>query len=76
MQNWIAWNRNIWLNWIAWNRNIFDNWTVYSCYTELFEIEVNICMKMSMALNNLQTLRRHKNQPTKQPNQTFKKKYS
>ena len=58
MQNWIVWNRTVidietllmlksifwirtlWLNWIAWNRNVFG------CQTELFEIELIICIKL------------------------------
>ena len=42
----------------------FDNSTVYSCWTELFELELIIYIKMDLALNNLQRLVRHKNQPT------------
>ena len=41
------------LMWIAWNRNVFDNQTVYSYETELFEIELLICIEMDLALNNL-----------------------
>ena len=38
---------------------------MYSCSTELFEIELTICIKMDLALNNLQRLICHKpNQPT------------
>ena len=40
-------------NWIAWNRNVFGNWAVYSCKTELFEIELIISIKLDLALNNL-----------------------
>ena len=29
MQNWIVWNRTVWLNWIVWKRNVFDNQTMY-----------------------------------------------
>ena len=29
---------------------------MYSCYTELFEIEVIICIKIDLALNKLQRL--------------------
>ena len=53
IQNWISWIRTVWLNWIAWNRNVFDNWTVYLCLTELFEIELFICIKMELALKRL-----------------------
>ena len=42
----------------------FDNQTVYSCLIELFEIE--LCLKMDLALNNLQKLICHKKQPTNQ----------
>ena len=38
---------------------------VYSCKTELFEIELIICIKMDLALNNLQRLICHKTQKTK-----------
>ena len=31
---------------------VFDSWTVYSCWTELFELELFICIKMDLALNN------------------------
>ena len=34
--------------------------------TELFEIKVTICIKMDLALNNLQRLICHKTQPTNQ----------
>ena len=37
-----------------------------SCYTELFEIELIICIKMDLALNNLHRLICHKTQPTNQ----------
>ena len=37
---------------------------LYSCLTESFEIELIICIKMDLALNNLQKLICHKNQPT------------
>ena len=67
MLSWIVWNRTIWLNWITWNRNVFDNSSVYSCQSELFEIELIICIKMDLALNNLQRLIYYKNQPTDQP---------
>ena len=41
--------------------------TVYSCKTELFEIELIIYIKMDLALYNLQRLICHKPQPTNQP---------
>ena len=34
----------------------FDIETVYFCETELSEVELFICMKMDLALNNLQWL--------------------
>ena len=42
---------------------------VLLCYTELFEIELIIYIKMDLALNNLQMLicQKKKNQPTNQP---------
>ena len=41
---------------------------MYSCLTELFKIELIICIKMDLALNNLQKLIGHKtNQPTNKP---------
>ena len=40
------------LIWIVRNRTVFDFWTVYLCLTELLEIELFICMKMDLALNN------------------------
>ena len=40
------------LNWIAWNWTVFDIETVRSCLTKLVEIELFICIKMDMALNN------------------------
>ena len=40
---------------------------MYSCLTELFEIEPFICIKMDLALNNLQILICHKTLPTNQP---------
>ena len=45
---------------------LLDFEIVYLCLTELFEIELFICIKMDLALNNLQWLMCHK---TKQ-NQT------
>ena len=40
---------------------------MYSYKTELSEIELIICIKMDLELNNLQRLTCHKNQPTNQP---------
>ena len=40
---------------------------VYLCKTELFEIELFICFKMDLALNNPQMLICHKTQSTNQP---------
>ena len=40
--------------------------TVYSCKTELFEIEQTICRKMDLALDNRQRFICHKTQPTNQ----------
>ena len=57
MLNWIVWIRTIWLNWIAWNRNIFNNETVLM-------LNWIVCIKMDLALNNLQMLICHKTQPT------------
>ena len=37
-----------------------------SYYAELFEIELTICIKIDLALNNLQRLICHKTQPTNQ----------
>ena len=37
---------------------------LYSYQTELFEIELTICIKMDLVLNNLQRLICHKTQPT------------
>ena len=48
--NWISWIRTVWLNWIAWNRNVF-------------EIQLTICIKIDLVLNNLQRLICHKTQP-------------
>ena len=39
---------------------------MYLCLTELFEIELIICIKMDLTLNNLQRLICHKTQPTNQ----------
>ena len=38
-----------------------------SWYTELFEIELIICIKMNLAVNNLERLKCHKPQTTNQP---------
>ena len=38
------------LNWIVWNGTIFDTEPVYLCSTELFEIELFICIKIALAL--------------------------
>ena len=52
------------LNWSVWNRNVFTfncvNKKLYCCWTELFEIELFLCIKMNLALNNLQRLICHK----------------
>ncbi len=42
----------------------FDNKTVYSYWTELFEIELIICIKMDLVLNGQQRLICHKTQTT------------
>ena len=44
----------------------FDNQTVYLCETELFEIELFICIKMDFVLTNLQRLIYHKTQTSNQ----------
>ena len=56
--------RTVWLNRIAWNRKVWQlncvlmlNWIV--------EIELFICIKMDLALNNLQSLIYHKTQTNK-----------
>ena len=62
---------------MAWNRNNFDNWTVYLSKTEVFKIELIIRIKIDLALNNLQRLICHRNQPTNQPiNQPRKLKHT
>ena len=43
------------LGWVAWRGNVFDSWTVYLPWAHLFEIELFICIKMDLVLNNLQT---------------------
>ena len=63
--NWIVWIRTVWLNWIAWNRKVFGNLTVYLYKTEWFKIELIICIKMDLALNNRQRLICHKIQTNK-----------
>ena len=45
---------------------------MYSCLNELFYIELIICIKMYLVLNNLQRLICHKTQPT---NQTLSQTY-
>ena len=42
------------LDWIVWNRTVFNIQTVYLHKSELSEIELFICIKMNIALNNLQ----------------------
>ena len=34
------------LNWIVWNRTVFDMETVYLCYSELFEMELFLTLKL------------------------------
>ena len=46
---------------------------MYSFETELFEIELNICIKMDLALNNLQRLELLQSKPTNQPTNQTKK---
>ena len=67
--NCMKWNSfcTVSLNWIDWNRNVFDNQTVYSCCTELFEIELIICIKIDLALNSLKRLICHKTRSINQP---------
>ena len=56
--NWIVWNRTFFLhwnwvsilNWMVWNRTVLDIEIVYLSKTELFEIELIICIKMDVAL--------------------------
>ena len=63
--NWIVWIRTVWINWIAWNRNVFL--TIKLCtYAKLncLKLELIICIKMELALNNLQRLMCHKTQTT------------
>ena len=43
-------------------------WLSYLCQTELFEMELIMCIKMDLALNNLQRLICYKTQTTNQPN--------
>ena len=49
---------------------------MYSCYTELIEIELTICIKMDLALNKQQRLMCHKTQPTNQPTNQMKSEIS
>ena len=44
---------------------------LYSCKTELFKIELIICIKIDMALNNLQRLICHTTQTTKKTKQNI-----
>ena len=55
---------------IVWNRNVFDNYTVYSCKTELFEMELVIHKKKGLTLNNKDWYAIKPNKPnqTKQSN--------
>ena len=55
-----CWIKAVLLNWIAWNGNVFDIQTVYLWLSELFEIERFICLRIDLALNNLQGLIFHK----------------
>ena len=63
--NWIIRIKTVWLNWIAWNRNAF--W-LFKCFVVLFELELFICLKMDLALNNLQRLICHKTQTNNHTN--------
>ena len=44
---------------------------MYFCKTELFVIELFICIKIDLALNNLRTLICHKTQTNKQTNKHY-----
>ena len=78
MLNWIIWNGTVFvivtlltLKWIVINRTVLTFSCVnkiytYSRYTELFEVELIISIKMDLALNNLQRLICYKPQPTDQ----------
>ena len=50
------------LNSLAWNRTVLNSNCVLML-TEFFEIKLFICMKMDLALNNLQWLICHKTKP-------------
>ena len=41
--------------------------------TELFEIDLNICIELDLALNNLQRFTCHKIQTTNRPNRRYVK---
>ena len=62
MLNWTAWIRTVWINRIAWNRILWHR----NCVLKLNWIVWNrtICVKMDLALNNLQRLICHKTQAT------------
>ena len=78
--NWIVWNRTIFtfnsvktktihiLNWNVWIRTVRLNWITFKLCTELFEIELFICIKMDLALSNLQRLICNKTHTNKQTN--------
>ena len=69
--NWIIWIRTAWINWKTWNRNVSDNWHVHLWFTEFFLIELFMCMKIDLALNNQQRLICHKTQTNKQTKKHF-----
>ena len=71
MLNWIVWNRTVLtFNYVLMVDGLFEielflhltvcKQNLYLCYAKLFEIELFICIKMDLALNNLQWLTCHK----------------
>ena len=59
--NWISWIRTVWINWMAWNRDVLTNFVLILNWVVWNRI---ICIKMDLALNNLQKLICHKKQPS------------
>ena len=61
--NWIVWIKTVWLNWIALNRNVFDKLCTHA-KRNCLKLNWQICIKMGLALNNLQRLIYDRTQPT------------
>ena len=72
--NWIVWIRTVWLNWIARNRIFFFTIKLSThAKVNCLKKKLITCLKIDLALNNLQRLICHKTQPTNQLTRNMEK---